>query len=55
MRKVWMLAASVANVLFIVVFWYGLRQQWLFPVVVVVAFGVWGVLVALPYLVRRLL
>jgi len=50
-----MLAASVANVLFIVVFWYGLRQQWLFPVVVVVAFGVWGVLVALPYLVRRLL
>ena len=49
-----MLAASVANVVFIVVLWYGLRQQWLFPVAVVAAFATWGVLVAAPHLVRHL-
>jgi hypothetical protein len=50
-----MLAASIANVLFIIVCWYGLQQRWPFAVVMVVAFGVWGMLVAVPYLVRRML
>jgi uncharacterized membrane protein (GlpM family) len=50
-----MLAASIANVVFIVVFWYGLRQQWPLAAVVIVAFGVWGVLVTVPDLVRRVL
>ena len=48
-----MLAASIANVLFIIACWYGLQQRWPFAVVVVVAFGVWGMLVAVPYLVRH--
>ena len=50
-----MLAASIANVLFIVACWYGLQQRWPFALVMLVAFGVWGVLVAVPYLVRRVL
>ena len=49
-----MLAASVATVLFVIVCWYGLHQRWPFAVVMVIAFGAWGVLVAMPYLFRRL-
>jgi hypothetical protein len=49
-----MLAASIANVVFIVACWYGLRQELPFAIVLVVAFAVWGALVALPYLVRML-
>jgi hypothetical protein len=50
-----MLAASIANVLFVIVCWYGLHQRWPFAVVMVIAFSVWGVLVAVPYFARRLL
>jgi hypothetical protein len=50
-----MLAASIATVLFVLVCWYGLEQRWPFPVVMLVAFAAWSVLVAAPYLVRRLL
>jgi uncharacterized membrane protein (GlpM family) len=50
-----MLAASIATVIFVLACWYGLRQQWPFPVVMAIAFGLWGVLVAVPYLVRRIL
>ena len=50
-----MLAASIATVLFVVVCWYGLQQRWPFAVVMVIAFGAWGMLVAVPYLVRRFL
>ena len=49
-----MLVASIATVIFILACWYGLRQQWPFPVVMATAFGIWGVLVAAPYLVRRI-
>jgi hypothetical protein len=49
-----MLAASIATVIFVLACWYGLRQQWPFPVVMATAFGIWGVLVAVPYLVRRI-
>ena len=49
-----MLAASIATVIFILACWYGLRQQWPFPVVMATAFGIWGVLVAVPYLVGRI-
>ena len=31
-----------------------MRQQWPFPVVMATAFGICGVLVAVPYLVRRI-
>jgi len=48
-----MLGASIATVVFVVVCWYGLRQQWPFAIVMVVAFAVWGALVAVPHLVRR--
>jgi uncharacterized membrane protein (GlpM family) len=50
-----MLAASIANVLFVIVCWYGFQQRWPFVVVMVVAFAVWGILVAVPYLARRIL
>jgi uncharacterized membrane protein (GlpM family) len=50
-----MLGASIATVVFVVVCWYGLRQQWPFPIVMVIAFAVWGVLVAVPHLARRVL
>ena len=50
-----MLAASIANVLFVIVCWYGFHQRWPFAVVMVLAFGAWGALVAVPYLFRRIL
>ena len=50
-----MLAASIATVIFVLACWYGFRQQWPFPIVMATAFGIWGVLVAMPYLVRRIL
>jgi uncharacterized membrane protein (GlpM family) len=49
-----MLAASIANVVFIVVCWYGLRQEWPFALALIGAFAVWGALVALPHLGRLL-
>ena len=50
-----MLAAYVPPLVFVLTLWYGFRQAWSFPLVIVLAFGVWAALVALPYLVRRLL
>jgi hypothetical protein len=48
-----LIAASAATVIFVVACWYGLRQEWPFPLVIVFAFGVWGVLVAIPHLLKR--
>ncbi len=50
-----MLAAYVPTLVFLIACWYGLREQWPFPAVLVFAFGIWGALVALPYAIRRLL
>ena len=49
-----MLTAYVPTLFFVGALWYGLRQAWPFPLVIVLAFAVWAVLVALPYLIRRL-
>jgi len=49
-----MLAAYAPTAIFVVACWYGLRRQWPFPVVIVLAFGVWGALVALPYVIGRI-
>ncbi len=50
-----MFAAYVPTVVFVAALWYGFRQAWSFPLVIVLAFGAWALLVALPYLVRRIL
>jgi hypothetical protein len=50
-----MFAAYVPSAIFVAAFWYALRQGWSFPLAIVVAFGAWAGLVALPYLVRRFL
>ena len=39
---------------FLAALWYGFRQTWPFGFVILLSFGVWGALVALPYIVRRL-
>ncbi|HEV8438151.1 MAG TPA: hypothetical protein VGT40_08655 [Methylomirabilota bacterium] len=48
-----MFAAYLPTLIFVGVLWYGFRQAWPFPIVILLAFGVWGALVALPYLTRR--
>jgi hypothetical protein len=50
-----MIAGYLASVAFVVACWYGLRQQWPLPAVMVFAFGLWATLAALPYLIRRIL
>lgn len=50
-----MFAASIATVLFVLVSWYGLQRRWPFPLVMLLAFAAWAVLVAAPYVVRRML
>ncbi len=50
-----MFAAYVPTLVFVAALWYGFRQAWPFPLVIVLAFAVWTALVAPPYLVRRLL
>jgi hypothetical protein len=50
-----MVPAYLATIVFVVALWYGLRQQWPFPVVIAVAFVAWGALVAVPSVVRRVL
>ena len=49
-----MLAGYLATVAFVFAFWYGLRREWPFAAVIVLSFGVWAALAALPYIVRRL-
>jgi hypothetical protein len=49
-----LIVASAATVIFVVACWYGLHQQWPFPLVIAFAFGVWGALVALTFLIGRL-
>lgn len=51
---VWaMVLGSVAAGLFVLACWVGLRQRWAFPLVLVVAAGVWLAAVAGPALVGR--
>ena len=50
-----MIAGYLATIAFVVACWYGLRQQWPLPAVLVVAFGLWAALAALPYVIRRML
>jgi len=50
-----MFAAYAPTAIFVAALWYGLRQGWSFPLVIVVAFGAWAGLAAVPYLVRRFL
>jgi hypothetical protein len=49
-----MIAGYLATVAFVVACWYGLRQHWPLPAVMVFAFGLWAALAALPYVIRRL-
>ncbi len=49
-----MVARPLATVMFVIGCRYGLSQQWPLPAVIVLASGVWGVLVTRPYVVRRL-
>ena len=48
-----MFAAYAPTAIFAAALWYGLRQGWSFPLAIVVAFGAWEGLAAVPYLVRR--
>jgi hypothetical protein len=49
-----MIPGYLASIAFVVACWYGLRQQWPLPVVMVFAFGLWAALAALPYVTRRM-
>ncbi len=50
-----MFGAYVPTVVFVAALWYGFRQAWPFPLVIVLAFAIWAALVTLQYVVRRLL
>ena len=50
-----MFTAYVPTLFFVAALWYGFGQAWPFPLVIALAFGAWAALVALPFLVRRLL
>jgi cytosine/uracil/thiamine/allantoin permease len=49
-----MVVGYLATVVFVIACWYGLRQHWPFALVIAFAFGVWGALVSLPHVVRRI-
>ncbi len=48
-----MVVGCVASVVFVLACWFGFRQQWTFPLVLVFGLAIWLAIVSLPSLVWR--